>query len=110
MCLKLFVFRFLLVSPSTSVDEQLLADVICFLGVVVVHSESFDVFNWIADALLNSKGAMYQMLTKQTQSMEKDSNDDTQTVRRYSNVLLCLQKNMHMCFAAVTCAYIDIYI
>ena len=72
-------------APSTSADEQLLSDVIHFLDVVVMQSSTdtaVAVFNWIADAMLNTKGAMYQLLTKQTTNADKDDSDEAQNIRR----------------------------
>jgi hypothetical protein len=80
-----FINRFLLTAPSTSADEQLLTDIIRFLGAIVMQSKpdnSASVFNWIADALLNTKGAVYQLLNKLTVLAEKDLTDSAQTVHR----------------------------
>jgi len=45
------------------------------------------VFNWIAEAMLNTKGAMYQLLTKLTGNAEKDGSDGAQNIRRLKTTI-----------------------
>ena len=79
------VARFLTVAPSTGADEQLVLDIVKFLGVVVQLcsagtkpsdkdcSTVNDVFGWIGEMLLNNSGALYHLLTRTDQS--DDSTD-----------------------------------
>jgi hypothetical protein len=54
--------------------------------------ESASIFRWIADALLNTKGAIYQLLNKLTVSAEKDLTDAAQTVHRCHIVYFSCQQ------------------